>query len=368
MKYTKIKLERKIKDRVLALGAQGKSSFSVTKGDFLYVSDAGGDLGDAGNLNLFKASIEQTLKELNIKPSVIACDMHPEYNSTRLGEEISNAKKIPLIKIQHHKAHIASNIIDNNVKGDVIGIAFDGTGYGEDGTVWGGEFFIGSLKGLKRAAHLDYIAMPGGEKAIIEPWRMAFSYLYRANLTWLENDRLEILKQAIDKKINSPLTSSMGRLFDAVSSLIGVCSEASFEGEPAIMLEKKMHEVTSHKSQAAGKQYKFKIKKEKDIYIIKADDVIKDIMKDVKNKITQGEMSLRFHNAVAIMIKDVCKILRKEYKIDKVALSGGVFLNKFLTRHTPELLEKENFKVYLHRNIPTHDGGISVGQAVLSSH
>jgi len=269
-------------------------------------------------------------------------------------------------QIQHHEAHIASCIADNKIKGRVIGVAFDGTGFGRDGNIWGGEFFTGGVKGFKRAAHLRYIPMPGGEASIKEPWRMAFSYLYaiygkRQPKGWVP----EILGQMIDKKINTPLTSSMGRLFDGVSALIGVCDFAGFEGEAAIKLEKILW-VTSHKPQATSK-YKFKYIDENGVIIIDWAPVIKGIAKDLKNGTGKPEISLKSHNAVCEMVKDVCKSLRKKYKIRKVCVSGGVFQNKYLSGRLKPMLVKEGFNVYGHKKVPTHDGGIALGQAVLAT-
>ncbi|MFH1782988.1 MAG: hypothetical protein ABH848_05170 [Candidatus Omnitrophota bacterium] len=380
MKY--IKLSKKVKSDILALGAQGKASFAIGKKDKLYFSESFGDMSEAENFKVFKKAIDRELKRLKAYPKVIVCDMHPEYTSTKLAEDIVG-NGVKLKKVQHHKAHIAGSMIDNDIKGKVIGVSFDGTGYGEDGYIWGGEVFVGGLSGLKRVAHLKYVPMPGGEKVIYEPWRMAFSYLYDSYgpkakdmklsfLSKVNKTTLDVLIQAIDKNINSPLTSSMGRLFDAVSSLTGICINAKLDAEPAIALEKKMDEATScktqdtrHKSQATGKTYKFDIKKEKDSYAISADNIIKNIVSDVKRKVRPGVISFKFHEAVVVMIKDMCKILRKRYRINKIVLSGGVFQNNFLKEKAPVLLKKEGFKVYLHKDVPTHDGGISVGQVAL---
>jgi len=405
MNYTEIVLPYRMKRVVLALGAQSKSAICFAKDNSAWVSDSGGELSDLGNFKKFEKQIKLLQKKFKIKPDVIACDLHPEYVSTRYALRMANddrresraksrgerrPKGIPgevegrTTKIQHHEAHVASCAADNNIKGRVIGVAFDGTGFGRDGNIWGGEFFVGSVKEFKRAAHLKYIPMPGGEACIKEPWRMAFSYLYgihRGNLKLLRRFlqlRLgqavscsDMLGQMIDKKINAPLVSSMGRLFDGVSALIGICSFARYEGEAAIRLEKIIEGTRNSilpgcmASRREGK-YSFKYKNENDIVLIDWEPVIRGIVKDLKNNVKQPEISLKFHNAICDMVKDTCNLLRKKYKINKVCFSGGVFQNKYLSRNMKPMLEKEGFNIYVHKNIPTHDGGIALGQAVLA--
>ncbi|MEK6732860.1 MAG: carbamoyltransferase HypF, partial [Candidatus Omnitrophota bacterium] len=266
---------------------------------------------------------------------------------------------------------------DNGIRGNVIGVAFDGTGFGSDGNIWGGEFFIGNIIGLNRIAHLKYIAMPGGEACIREPWRMAFSYLYsvygKKGLPGM-TDNKDILSQMIDKKINSPLTSSVGRLFDGVSSLIGLCEVAGYEGEAAIRLEKIIkddgltpyHELCSGTGHGVKGEYRFKYAGEGGMIIIEWESVIKGIVKDLKKGINKSEVSLKFHNAICNMIKETCILLRKRHKINKVCLSGGVFQNKYISGRIGSVLAESGFKAYLHDRIPAHDGGIALGQAVLA--
>lgn len=392
MNYTEIVLPYSMKRAVLALGAQSKSAICFAKDNSAWVSDSGGDLSDLGNFKKFEEQIKLLQKKFKIKPDVIACDLHPEYAATKYAYSLAKGIGHRAEGIQHHEAHVASCAADNNIKGRVIGVAFDGTGFGRDGNIWGGEFFVGSVNGFKRAAHLKYIPMPGGEACIKEPWRMAFSYLYgmhKGNLILLRRflqlrlrqvvSRSDMLGQMIDKKINAPLVSSMGRLFDGVSALIGICSFARYEGEAAIRLEKIMEGASQLHSGQIGhpilqgrgasrreRKYSFKYKNENDIMLIDWEPVIGGIVKDLKNNVKQPEISLKFHNAICDMIKDTCKLLRKKYKINKVCFSGGVFQNKYLSRNIKLVLEKEGFNSYVHKNIPTHDGGIALGQAVLA--
>ena len=365
--YKKIILRYGIKNGILALGAQSKAAFCFARGNTAYLSDSAGDLADSENFKKFEKQIRILQAKLKIKPDIIARDMHPEYISTKYTLRTTNDER-RTTKIQHHEAHVASCMADNNVRGRVIGVAFDGTGFGRDGNIWGGEFFAGDIRGLRRAAHLRYIPMPGGEACVREPRRMAFSYLYsvyRGKLRLLRRfaPRNDMLSQMIDKKINSPLTSSMGRLFDAVSSLAGVCDFAGYEGEAAIGLEK----IIVGEGWRVKGGYKFKYIDKDGVIIIDWEPVIKEIVRDLKDGISKSEISLKFHNAVCEMIKEACNLLRKRYKINKVCLSGGVFQNKYISGRVKPLLEKDGFKVYAHKRVPTHDGGIAIGQAILAA-
>jgi hydrogenase maturation protein HypF len=371
MDYQKICLPHLSKTKILALGGQAKSSFCIVKNGTAYVSETGNDLGSLENLAVFEKEIRKIQKNLKFKPDIIACDLHPEYTSTKLADDWVRGKRCKVKGVQHHEAHVASCMVDNKIKGNVIGAAFDGTGFGLDGNIWGGEFFTGNIKGFKRRAHLRYVPMPGGESAVKEPRRMALSYLYSiyasnlANLTRLDKKSIKLIAQIIDKKINSPLTSSMGRLFDAVSSIAGICDVAEYEGQAAVELEKAINKAQGSRLKAQGK-YKFKYKDDGDMLIIDWGDVIKGVVKDVKARKDKSLISLRFHNAVCDMIKDVCVLLRKKYNIYKVCLSGGVFQNKYLRNNVKPVLEAAGFDVYCHKRVPPHDGNIALGQAVLA--
>ena len=376
MDYIKVDLPHKIKYDVLALGAEAKASFCFVKGSTAYVWKPDGGLDSLEGTRTFEARLKKAQNDLKARPRIIACDLHPEYISTKLANDLVKGEGLKVKLIQHHQAHIASCIVDNDIKGKVIGIAFDGTGFGLDGNIWGGEFFIGTLSGFKRVAQLRYIPMPGGEASIREPWRMAFSYLYNIYgkkvknlnidfLKRLERNKIEILVQILDKNINSPLTSSMGRLFDAVSALAGVCRVAGFEGQAAIELEKAIW-ARGSRLEARGK-YKFNYKDKDGLVVIDWAPVIKGIVKDLQAKRSKPEISLKFHNAICYMIRDVSKILRKKYKIHKVSMSGGVFQNKYIVHNVKLLLDESGFKVYLNKNVPAHDGNIALGQAVLAA-
>jgi len=241
-------LDFKLKE-VLALGGELKNTISFSKENYIFLSQYLGDLKSVETLEFFKESIKSFKKMFRANPEIIACDLHPDYLSTQYAEEIKVKEGLKVVKIQHHHAHIVSCMAENNVKEKVIGVAYDGTGYGDDGNIWGGEFLLCDLKKYSRVGHLKYFPLPGGDKAIVEPWRMAYSYLYSIyggpkaktlDIDFnrrMDYDKLSIIEKMIDKNINSPLTSSCGRLFDAASSLIGIRDEISYEGQAAMELE-----------------------------------------------------------------------------------------------------------------------------------
>ncbi|MBU4349042.1 carbamoyltransferase HypF, partial [bacterium] len=250
------------------------------------------------------------------------------------------------------------------------GVAYDGTGYGDDGNIWGGEFLLCDFKKYFRAGHLKYYLLPGGDKAIVEPWRMAYSYLYSIygskaktlDIDFnrrMDYDKLSIIEKMIDKNINSPLTSSCGRLFDAASSLIGVRDEISYEGQAAMELE-------SFCASGIKERYNFCICKEGEEFIIDPQEIFIDIIADLKKGVDKKVMSAKFHNTVAEFTFGLCGKIRENSGINKIALSGGVFQNKYLTEKVVSLLEDKGFKVYIQRKVPPNDGGISLGQAVIA--
>ncbi|GAH19827.1 unnamed protein product, partial [marine sediment metagenome] len=245
-------------------------------------------------------------------------------------------------------------------------------GYGDDGNVWGGEFLLCDLKKYSRVGHLKYYPLPGGDKAIVEPWRMAYSYLYSIygpkaktlDIDFnrrMDYDKLSIIEKMIDKNINSPLTSSCGRLFDAASSLIGIKDEISYEGQAAMELE-------SFCASGITERYNFCVYKEGEEFIIDPQEIFIDIIEDFKKGIDKKVMAAKFHNTIADFTVDLCGKIRKNIGINKIALSGGVFQNKYLTEKVVFLLEEKGFKVYIHGKVPPNDGGISLGQAVVAGY
>ncbi len=362
-------LDFKLKE-VLALGGELKNTISFSKENYIFLSQYLGDLKSVETSDFLKKSIAGLKKMFRINPEIIACDLHPDYLSTQYAEEIGAKKGLKVVKVQHHHAHIVSCMAENNIKEKVIGVAYDGTGYGDDGNIWGGEFLLCDLKEYIRVGHLKYYPLPGGDKAIMEPWRMAYSYLYSIygpkaktlDIDFnrrMDYDRLSIIEKMINKNINSPFTSSCGRLFDAASSLIGVRDEISYEGQAAMELE-------SFCAPGIKERYNFCICKEGEEFIIDPREIFIDIIKDLKEGIDKKVIAAKFHNTVAEFTLNLCGKIRKSTGINKIALSGGVFQNCYLTEKIISLLEKDDFQVYTQRKVPPNDGGISLGQAVVA--
>ncbi|MDI6839963.1 MAG: carbamoyltransferase HypF [bacterium] len=343
---------------ILATGAELKNTFCVTRDNLAFVSQHIGDLNNLETYKFYKSTIEHFKKLFGIEPKIVVHDLHPEYLSTKYAYSIQDTEH--RIQVQHHYAHIASCMVENEVEPPVIGIAFDGVGYGVDGKAWGGEFLICDYKKFDRIGHLKYIPLPGGDKAAIEPWRMAVSYLWnvfgedceRFIKRW-KNSRF--ILQMIKQGVNCPLSSSMGRLFDAISSLLGLCDFNTYEGEGAIRLE----QVCNLEDCCQVHPYKYEIKDG----VVDVSQMMREI---VNTKSNISEIATRFHYTIVDITKSFCLQIRKKYSINKVALSGGVFQNKILTELVVNMLETENFIVYTHLNVPPNDGGISLGQAAVA--
>ncbi|MFA4981878.1 MAG: hypothetical protein WC592_05345 [Candidatus Omnitrophota bacterium] len=369
---TIITLPFRVRRPILACGADLKGTFALVKGDKAFLVDGFGDLADPDNLARYERSIAFNIKKLKIKPAIVACDMHPGYSSTRFAENLQlKTYNLKLFKIQHHEAHIASVITEHSISGDVIGVAFDGTGFGLDGNIWGGEFFVGGLKKFTRAAHLEYVPMPGGEAAIREPWRMALSWLYRALgekssslkidlVRKLDKKRSAMLRKMMERGINSPLTSSMGRLLDAAASLVFVKMDAAKEAELPTRFERIVSPLCRDK-------YKFDMKSERGILIVKASRTIAGVVRDLAKGVDEAIISAKFHNTIADIVLKVSIKLNKIHKIRKVVLSGGVFQNKFLITRAVEALEGVGFDVYTNYRTSTGDPGIPIGQIAIAN-
>lgn len=346
---------------LLACGAQQKNVFAVTKGEKIYLSSHQGDLDNLASFLIYRETIERFLRLLQCSPEWVIHDLHPDYNSTIY------AKSLPLksIGIQHHLAHIASAVAACRIQAPVIGVAFDGSGYGIDGTVWGGEFFYGYETSWGRmGTFIDY-PLPGGEAAIREPWRMAAAYL-RNNPglgKWLDRNGLAgqwpTLEAALKLGINSPLTSSVGRFFDGVAALTGGPPTVTYEGEAAIWLE-------NQADSSVEKSYDFTISADDEGFRIDPGEVVNQVYQDLSRE-SARVISMKFHRTIATIIVETAKLIRDETACSRIVLSGGVFQNRLLLDLTMNLLQKHDFQVYVPEIVPVNDGGIALGQAWLGS-
>ncbi len=367
--YRKIQLPFKIKKAVLSLGSQTKNTLCLAKGNSAYLSRLHPDLSNPQDFSKFEKDVRYFLKK---NPKIIAYDLHPEYQSTKYALNLY-AIRYTQYAIQHHHAHIAACMADNGLKNQkVIGVAFDGTGLGEDNRIWGAEFLVCDYKNFTRCAHLKEIPLIGAERAILAPWRLAAIWLYRIykerflNLginfvKGINKKEWQVLKNMYLSGFNSPLASSMGRLFDAVASLVLAKHKVKLEAELAMELEKI---ATGYRLQATG--YKFKIVKSKDKYILDPSLMFKEIIADLKLNQAKEKIAYRFHLTMAEMVRKMCIILKKEAGINKVVLSGGVFQNNLLLSLTLDLLYKKDFQVFVHKNLSCNDSAISLGQAVIA--
>lgn len=372
-----VRIDIRFKKPILACGAHLKNTFCLAKNEYAFISHHIGDLENIETIKAFENGIEHFKNLFSIKPEIAVCDLHPEYLSTKYAVKLAEDRKIErLIKVQHHHAHIASCMAENNILNrKVIGVAFDGLGYGDDGKLWGGEFFVCSLKNYKRAAHLKYMPLPGGENAIKEPWRMGISYLYETFGTGYKGLDIDFLKSIrkkdqslllnlIDKRINTLQISSVGRLYDGVSAILNIRHKNNYEGQSAIELEQV---AVRNSNVVTGRSYKFNFYKENGVIIIDPVPLIKSIVKDIRMNRKKELIAFKFHSSVSEMIVEVCGMIKNECKIGDVVLSGGVFQNITLLQMAYKALSKKGLNVFFHSKVPANDGGLSLGQAVIAN-
>lgn len=369
MKITTIKLNFTAKKNILAVGGNAKNTVCLLKGDTAYISPVYKNLDDPVDFYDFSKAVARFLKE---KPTVIAHDLHPNYPSTVFINSLT-AVNVRRIAVQHHHAHIASCMAENNLGNEtVIGIAFDGTGLGLDGMFWGAEVFICDYTGFSRVAHLKEVPLAGGERAIREPWRSAcywLSTIYDDRFLKLgipftksiKADRWRVVKQMLSKQVNSPFASSMGRLFDAAASIILAKKYARFEAELAIEMETAAAAGLCHKE-----PYRFRVEKRNGHFVFDPQPLFAGIITDIKRGVSRQEIACRFHQAIAKMALDACRLAACGRKLEKVVLSGGVFQNNILLKTCLGLLYKEGFRVLIHRELSCSDAGISLGQAAVA--
>jgi hydrogenase maturation protein HypF len=351
---------------ILATGAHLKNTFCITNGPYAFLSHHIGDLENYETLQSFEQGIAHFERLFRVKPEALACDLHPDYLATRYALERAERENLPVFQVQHHHAHIAALMAEHGLDGSepVLGVSFDGTGYGDDGKIWGGEFLLADYAGYKRLAHLGYFPLPGGDAATRRPSRTALGLLHALGLGWDEalpthadlcyEDRTAIRIQ-LERGLNSPLTSSMGRLFDAAAALAGVRQRVNYEAQAAIEFE-----ALADPDETG--LYPFELAKGQ----VSAAPAIEALVGDVLAGKAVSKISARFHNGLAAMVQDVCASLRVETGVSKVALSGGVWQNVTLLMKTIPLLQKAGFQVYIHHKVPSNDGGLALGQAVVA--
>lgn len=357
---------------VLAAGAQLKNTFCLAHGSEAFVSQHIGDLEDADTLQHYENTVALYEELFNVKPVRFACDHHPDYLSTSYSMERTMAP----IRVQHHRAHMASCLAENGFMEPAIGVILDGTGLGDDGRIWGGEFFTGSLgSGFNRVAHLEYMPLPGGEAAIREPWRLALgaSWRFAPEKTDLVAERLKIsdrqkniLLKQLWAGLNAPQTSSCGRLVDAVAAMVMERQTVSYEAQAAMELEAMATGWPALAGEAPEREYRFEIDSEKEPWVISPARVIRDVIDDLVSNITPASIAWRFHESLAKVIVEVCFRQARECSLGTVALSGGVFQNRLILKMVVDGLTGRGLGVLRHRRLPPNDGGVSYGQAALA--
>lgn len=367
MRIKKIKLPFSAKKTILALGPQNKNTVCLIKKQFAYLGPIHQRLDDPKDFLSFEKDVRFFLRQ---KPKIIAHDLHPDYQSTKYAIQLRSLfaarRSMPaaLCAIQHHQAHIAACMAENGIiNRKVIGVAFDGTGLGADNKLWGAEFLICDYASFKRAAHLKEIPLLGGERAIIEPWRLLAAWTGIAP----DKKKMRVFKEMLKGGINCPLAGSMGRLFDAAGCLLFKKGKADFEAELAIALEKKAACQFAGLPGSRPTGYKFKIISSGDTYILDPAPVFEQMTADLRKRIAREKIAYRFHLTIAKMIEKICQILRKKSRINRVVLSGGVFQNQLLLELSMGLLSQAGFEVFKHKNLSCGDANISLGQAVVAN-
>ena len=357
---------------VLAVGGELKNTFCLTKGHYAILSQHIGDLENYEAQRFFEETLASMRRLFKVEPRAIVHDLHSGYRSTRMALESEIEHKIG---VQHHHAHVASCMAENHLHGRVIGVAFDGTGYGTDGRIWGGEFLVADFAGFERRAHLRNVWMPGGDAAVRQPWRMVLSYLRDTFGSEMPNalkcfrgvtpKQMELVDAMIARRLYSVETSSCGRLFDAVASLVGVGQEVTFEGQAAIALET-IAGPRVERQLEVERRYGFEIGPGEPI-VLDFRPMIAEIVQDLSHGIGAGEIAACFHHTLAAAVVEICERIRTSDGLERVCLSGGTFQNLTLLGQTTAELRRRGFGVFLQATVPANDGGIALGQAVIAN-
>ncbi|MEU8690024.1 carbamoyltransferase HypF [Streptomyces sp. NPDC048665] len=365
----------------LAVGGDLKNTFCVGDDRYAWLSAHVGDMDDLATLTAFERATAHLADLTSVAPRLLVADLHPGYRSAQWAVRAGHERGLPVARVQHHHAHIASAMAEHGLDGSapVIGVAFDGTGYGDDGTVWGGEVLLADYDGYRRLAHLRRVPLPGGDAAVRNPYRMALSHLWAAGLPWspeLPSVRVTtpgeraLLERQLARGFNCVPTSSMGRLFDAVSSLTGVCHRVAYEAQAAMELE---CAALAEPGDAAGDgpAYRFALRPESDApgapLAADAGPVLAAVAAEVLAGIPAGRIARRFHEAVVALVLDMCRAVRQRTGVGTVALSGGVFCNTLLASGCRGALERDGFAVLAHHKVPPNDGGLALGQLIVAA-
>ncbi|MCG8551928.1 MAG: Sua5/YciO/YrdC/YwlC family protein, partial [Desulfobacterales bacterium] len=358
---------------ILGCGAGMKSAICLTRDRYAFLSPHIGDLESMQVQNFYKETFKHMQKILDIRPVCVAHDLHPGYFSTQFAKKLGE-QGLPLIGVQHHHAHALSCMAENHLDGEVIALTLDGTGLGTDGHIWGGEVLACTYEGFERKARLNYLPMPGGDAAVTAPWRMAVALLYKVYgpgimdldipfIHALNKSKLTFLIQMMDRQINCPLTSSTGRLFDAVSALLMICHEISYDSQAAIALE-----AAADFEEAANTAYPFEISAGDDgCRIMNTAPGVRQMVKDIQTGVPQSRIAARFHRTLAGMMVDAAAQVSQETGLGRIVLSGGVFNNDAIFSQITRLLETKGLNVYTHSIVPCGDGGIALGQAMAAA-
>ncbi len=355
--YTPFIFPMKAKHEILALGAEEKSTFSFTQNGYGYMSQYLGDIKNYDSYITYTKAIENFIHMVELKPQIIAHDFHTSYLSSRYAKSLVGNK----LAVQHHHAHMVSCMVEHQLLDPVIGVIFDGTGIGTDDKIWGGEFFVGTRENFIRVGHLKYVTIQGGDQAIKEPWRIAVSYLHSIHyedknlLEGIDINSMNTVKQALDKHLNCYETSSVGRFFDCIASILNIRHRITYEAQAAIELE---NIVDPH----VEEYYSYSICEQNGMYLIDYKSILLGVLKDIDKAMSPASISAKFHNTLGnVTIDMVCKI-SKRYDLRIVVLSGGVFENSYLLSYILKGLKEKNITVYFNQQIPSNDSGISVGQ------
>ncbi|MFE6132127.1 carbamoyltransferase HypF [Streptomyces sp. NPDC056437] len=368
----------------LAVGGDLKNTFCAGDDRYAWMSEHVGDMDDLATLTAFERATAHLTDLTSVSPRMLIADRHPGYRSTQWARGAAETSGLPLRQVQHHHAHVASAMAEHGLDGSapVIGIAFDGTGYGDDGAVWGGEVLIADYDRYRRFAHLAYVPLPGGDAAVRNPYRMALSHLRAAGLPWSDDlpctavatpGERKLLDRQLERELACVPTSSMGRLFDAVSSLAGVCHRVEYEAQAAMELENAaLSDVTgSVGDDARNEAYRFILRAETEDpaapLIADPAPVLAAAVADIRAGAPAGPVARRFHQGVIALVQEVCEVARHRTGIETVALSGGVFCNALLTQGCCDVLERDGFTVLRHRRVPPNDGGLALGQLIVAA-